>query len=426
MRKIYSYFLSLMLTAFLCIPWGSKVWAYDPVTVADGTNKNACVPLYGNWADAYQHFQVIYPAADLAEMTGKQITSMKFYIASTSTVSKVWNGTFKIRLAETESTYFTGAFINITSAPVYTGSLDGRTREVLITFTEAYTYNGGNLLFDLQDETSGDNYNDASFLGVGQGYNSAVGNYSSTGVAAVTATNRAFIPKTTFTYEDPSPCAKPTDLTKGTITANSASFTWTAGASETQWQYLCLPADEEPDWASASVKTATSASATVDGLTPQTSYKFYVRANCGGADGQSAAVSAAFKTPCVAVSTLPWNDEDFADVTTGSSVYNIPDCWNRIAYESSWYGTMPYVQNGSSGHSGSGSKYLYFYGGQTPAAIILPAFAEKTGKLAVSFWYKSNTYSYYGDVQIGYMTDPTDASSFTLLKTLDKVADWTF
>lgn len=430
--KKSTYLLTLLLTALFCLPWTSNAWAYDPVTVADGTNKNACVPLYGNWADAYQHFQVIYPAADLAEMTGKQITSMKFYIASTSTVSKVWNGIFKIRLAETESTYFNEAFINITSAPVYTGSLDGRTREVLITFTEAYTYNGGNLLFDLQDETSGDNYNDASFLGVGQGYNSAVGNYSSTGVAAVTATNRAFIPKTTFTYEDPSSCAKPTDLTKGTITANSASFSWTAGGSESEWQYLCLPADEEPDWASASVKTATSASATVDGLTPQTSYKFYVRANCGGADGQSAAVSAAFKTPCVAVSTLPWNDEDFADVTTGSSVSNIPDCWNRIAYEyedywSSAVTKYPYVQSGS-GHSGSGSKNLFFYGGGASSAqtIILPLFAEKPSKLSISFWYKNSDYASYGDAQIGYMTDPTNAASFNVLKTLAKVTDWTY
>jgi len=430
--KKSTYLLTLLLTALFCLPWTSTAWAYDPVTVANGTNKNACVPLYGNWADAYQHFQVIYPAADLAEMTGKQITSMKFYIASTSTVSKVWNGTFKIRLAETESTYFNGAFINITSAPVYTGSLDGRTREVLITFTEAYTYNGGNLLFDLQDETSGDNYNDASFLGVGQGYNSAVGNYSSTSVAAVTATNRAFIPKTTFTYEDPSSCAKPTDLTKGTITANSASFSWTAGGSESEWQYLCLPADEEADWEGSAVKTATSASVTVEDLNPSTAYKFYVRANCGGSDGQSAAVSVAFKTPCVAVSSLPWGDDDFADVTTGSSVSNIPDCWNRIAYEyedywSSAVTKYPYVQSGS-GHSGSGSKNLFFYGGGASSAqtIILPLFAEKPSKLSISFWYKNSDYASYGDAQIGYMTDPTNAASFNVLKTLAKVTDWTY
>ena len=410
-----SYLFLTLLTAFLWLGSGT-MRGESPLTVADGTNKNAYVPLYGNWADAYQHFQVIYPAADLADMNGQQITSMKFYISSNSTVSKVWNGTYKIRLAETEATYFEGAFINVTSNPVYTGSLDGRTREVLITFTEAYTYNGGNLLFDLQDETYGDNYNDASFLGVGQGYSSAVGNYSSTSVAAVTATNRAFIPKTTFTYEAQSSCTKPTDLTKGAITANSAAFSWTAGGNESEWQYLCLPAAEEANWEGADVKTATSASVTVEGLNPSTEYKFYVRANCGGSDGQSAAISVAFKTPCVAISALPASF-NFDNET----VDEIPDCWDRIAYETSWYGTMPKVY-GSGAYGGSG-KCIYFYGGgsSSSSAIILPAFAEKTGKLAISFQYNNgNTYASYGFAQIGYMTDPADASTFVMLKQLDK------
>lgn len=429
--KKSTYLLTLLLTALFCLPWASNAWG-DELLVADGTNTNSYVPIYGNWADAYQHFQVIYPATDLAEMAGKQITSMKFYISTSSSVSKVWNGTYTIRLAETESTYFSDAFIEVTSEPVYSGSLDGRTREVLITFTDPYVYNGGNLLFDLQDETYGDNYNAASFYGVGQASNTAIGSYSSSSVADVAATGRAFIPKTTFTYETPATCKKPSNLLRTAVSANSASFSWAAGASETQWQYLCLLADEEPDWASASVKTATSASATVDGLTPQTSYKFYVRANCGGADGQSAEVSVDFKTSCVAVSSLPWNDEDFADVTTGSSVSNIPDCWNRIAYEyedywSSAVTKYPYVQSGS-GHSGSGSKNLFFYGGGASSAqtIILPLFAEKPSKLSISFWYKNSDYASYGDAQIGYMTDPTNAASFTVLKTLAKVTDWTY
>lgn len=423
MRKIYSYFLSLMLTAFLCIPWTTTAQAGE-ITVSDGNNSNKYHPIYGYYCDdASHHNQVLYTVsefADLADMAGAQITKMKFF---SSNASSSW-GSLKVnvKLAEISESALSG--FNTTSALtlVYSGPISVSGNEMVIEFTDPFDYNGGNLLFDLTISATG-SYQQINFYGVGT-YDYVYG-YKRDGDGSQSS---YFVPKTTFTYEaaGSATCPKPTNLECSALVANSASFTWTAGASETQWQYLCLPADEEPDWASASVKTATSASATVDGLTPQTSYKFYVRANCGGADGQSAAVSAAFKTPCVAVSTLPWNDEDFADVTTGSSVYNIPDCWNRIAYESSWYGTMPYVQNGSSGHSGSGSKYLYFYGGQTPAAIILPAFAEKTGKLAVSFWYKSNTYSYYGDVQIGYMTDPTDASSFTLLKTLDKVADWTF
>ena len=218
-------------------------------------------------------------------------------------------------------------------------------------------------------------------------------------------------------------CPAPSALTKGAITATSATFTWTAGGEETAWQYICLPAATDVDWSDANVKTATSATATVENLGPSTAYKFYVRADCSSE--QSSETSVAFKTPCVAIATLPWTDEDFADVTTGSSVYNIPDCWDRIAFES-YYGTMPYVQSGSSGHTGSGSKNLYFYGGMTPAAIILPAFAEKTGKLAISFWYNNNsTYAYYGFAQIGYMTDPADASTFVMLKQLDKVASYT-
>jgi hypothetical protein len=423
MRKIYSYFLSLMLTAFLCIPWTTTAQAGE-ITVSDGTTANQYHPIYGYYCDdASHHNQVLYTVsefADLADMAGAQITKMKFF---SSNASSSW-GSLKVnvKLAEISESALSG--FNTTSAltSVYSGPISVSGNEMVIEFTDPFDYNGGNLLFDLTISATG-SYQQIKFYGVGT-YD-YIYSYKKDGDGSKSS---YFVPKTTFIYEaaGSATCPKPTNLECSALVANSASFTWTAGASETQWQYLCLPADEEPDWASASVKTATSASATVDGLTPQTSYKFYVRANCGGADGQSAAVSAAFKTPCVAVSTLPWNDEDFTDVTTGSSVYNIPDCWNRIAYESSWYGTMPYVQNGSSGHSGSGSKYLYFYGGQTPAAIILPAFAEKTGKLAVSFWYKSNTYSYYGDVQIGYMTDPTDASSFTLLKTLDKVADWTF
>ncbi|MBO6307087.1 MAG: fibronectin type III domain-containing protein [Paludibacteraceae bacterium] len=421
--KKSTYLLTLLLTALFCLPWGSNAWG-GALTVSDGTTQNEYHPIYGYYCDdASHHNQVLYTISEfssLADMTGKQITKMEFY---SSNASSSWGSlNVNIKLAEVSESALSG--FNTTSAltSVYSGPISVSGNKMVIEFTEPFDYSGGNLLFDLTISAQG-SYQHIKFYGVGT-YDYIYG-YKKDGDGSKSS---YFVPKTTFTYEaaGSATCPKPTDLTCTALAATSASFTWNAGGTEGEWQYLCLPATTTADWESAAVKTATAASVSVEDLTPSTEYKFYVRANCGGSDGQSAAVSAAFKTPCVAVSTLPWNDEDFADVTTGSSVYNIPDCWDRIAYESSWYGTMPYVQNGSSGHSGSGSKYLYFYGGQTPAAIILPTFAEKTGKLAVSFWYKSDTYTYYGDVQIGYMTDPTDASSFTLLKTLDKVADWTF
>lgn len=428
--KKSTYLLALLLTALFCLPWGSNVRA-DELTVAEGDNTTSYSPFYGNYVDAVQRNQIVYAISDLSEMSameGKSITAIKFYQSN----SYAWSGSFTISLAETSGTGFDSkVWFTDELTTVYEGTVTGGS-VVTITFQNPYTYGGGNLLLDIQTKTTSSNYQNGTFKGNTNITTKKPAAYAYNGNVTTPYATLWNLPQTTFTYETPAACKKPSNLLSTAISANSASFTWTAGASETQWQYLCLPADEEPDWASASVKTATSASATVDGLTPQTSYKFYVRANCGGADGQSAAVSAAFKTPCVAVSTLPWNDEDFADVTTGSSVSNIPDCWNRIAYEyedywSSAVTKYPYVQSGS-GHSGSGSKNLFFYGGGASSAqtIILPLFAEKPSKLSISFWYKNSDYASYGDAQIGYMTDPTNAASFNVLKTLAKVTDWTY
>ena len=179
-----------------------------------------------------------------------------------------------------------------------------------------------------------------------------------------------------FTFEAGSAsatCPVPTALTKGTITATSATFTWTAGGEESSWQYLCLPAAESPNWESSAVETVNNSSATVSVL-PSTAYKFYVRAYCA-ADDQSGDVSVAFATPCEAATSIA--SYGFEDVTTGSGVYDIPSCWSRVAYESSYYGTLPYVVNGSSSAHG-GNKYLYFYGGSstTSSIIVLPSISS--------------------------------------------------
>ena len=417
MRKIYSYFLSLMLTAFLCIPWASNAWAQDTLLVADGTTANQYHPIYGYYCDdASHHNQVLYTVsefADLADMAGAQITKMKFY---SSNASSSWgNLKVNIKLAEVSESALSG--FNTTSAltSVYSGPISVSGDSMVIEFTDPFDYNGGNLLFDLTISATG-SYQQIKFYGVGT-YD-YIYSYKRDGDGSKSS---YFVPKTTFTYEaaGSATCPKPTNLECSALVANSASFTWTAGASETQWQYLCLPADEEPDWASASVKTATSATATVEGLDPSTSYKFYVRAYCDSED-QSAAVSTAFKTPCAAITTLPWSC-DFESPVVGYGTYIIPDCWEKIAS-----GNYPYIYNYSY-YANSGNQSLYFYGGMSsPIAIILPAFAEKTSKLQVSFWYNNtSTSSYYGNAQIGYMTDPSDISTFTALKTLDKVSSYT-
>ena len=354
LKKINSFLI--LLTALLCFgaanAWGEKI------TVADGTTANQYHPIYGYYCDdASHHNQVLYTVsefADLADMAGAQITKMKFY---SSNASSSW-GSLKvnIKLAEVSESALSG--FNTTSAltSVYSGPISVSGTEMVIEFTDPFDYNGGNLLFDLTISAIG-SYQQIKFYGVGT-YD-YIYSYKKDGDGSKSS---YFVPKTTFTYEAPSSCAKPTDLTKGTITANSASFSWTAGGSESEWQYLCLPAVEEPDWSSASVKSTTASTVIVDGLEASTGYKFYVRANCGGTDGVSSVVSVAFKTACGAISTLPktWNFDGIDDNA-------FPDCWQYITTSS----TTPRVYNYGY-YANSSPKSLYVYGGSasTPTTII--------------------------------------------------------
>lgn len=224
-----------------------------------------------------------------------------------------------------------------------------------------------------------------------------------------------------WSFEALSPCAKPADLATSEIETNSAKFTWTAGTGVGEYQYLCLPAVEEPDWSSASVKSTTASTVTVDGLDASTGYKFYVRANCGGTDGVSSVASVAFKTACGVISTLPktWNFDDMED-------NSFPECWNCIYTGSN----APRVYNYSY-YAKSTPKSLYAYGGgsSSPVVLVLPPFEAPTNSLVLSFYYRCSednpSWGYeYGHVYIGYITDPSDASTFVALSSaLDQEFD---
>lgn len=420
------HLLTIILTATALLGGTLTAWG-DELTVGAGSNTTEYSPFYGNYVDQNQRNQIVYAVSDLSAMSamsGKNITSITFYQNNTN----AWSGGFTISLAEISGTGFdSNAWFTDDLTQVFEGTVTGGST-VTVTFATPYYYEGGNLLIDIQTKTKSSNYKKSPFLGntnlttkkpAAYAYNNSVSSPYST------IWN---LPKTTFTYENAAPvtCPKPTALTKGAVTASSATFSWTAGAGETSWQYCCLPAVTAVDWTDGTkVKTANSATAEVTGLTENTDYKFYVRAYCSSTD-QSVETAVAFSTPCDAVASLA--SCGFEDVTTGSSVYNIPSCWNRIAYESSWYGTLPYVVNSSSSAHG-GNNYLYFYGGSstTSSIIVLPPISSPNTK-AISFWYKHNDVNAsYGKLQIGYMTDPTDASTFNELTngTLDQVTTYT-
>ena len=186
-KKVFSLMMMLLLafTGFV---------RADELTVHDGTATNSYVPVYGFYADAYLKCEMVYPASELSDMNGGEISAIKFYTSSPAEAA--WTGTFQVFVKEVSE-----AAINAFAGPgtvVYEGTLDGTAAEMEITFNTPYQYNGGNLLVGVYLTTKG-NYKSASWTGETVSGASFQG-YSYSSLSEINGAQRDFLPKTTFAY----------------------------------------------------------------------------------------------------------------------------------------------------------------------------------------------------------------------------------
>ncbi len=318
--KTNTFFATLMLVLFCAQATVLRADELGPLY--DGTNSaGSSIPVEGNNIDRYQKVQIIYPKADLTALAGKNITKMTFYLKTKA--AKEWNAPIQIRLTETDANQFTTTdFLTANDwTVVYTGTnLSGKGDLMEVTFTNSFAYSGEkNLLFELQVTGTTGSYSSATFYAKG-GYDPYYSIYkyatSGTSEGISTGTRKNVIPKTLFTYEEgaAATCEKPANVEAKEVAAKSATLTW-AKAEAANWQYICLKADAELDWTNATATTDTFA--VVDGLTPETAYKFYVRRFCSAED-QSKEVAVAFTTEksCFAPTTLGVVE---AEITSGSA-----------------------------------------------------------------------------------------------------------
>ena len=173
----------------------------EELTVYDGTTTSNNWPFYVFYADDFTKANMIMPAADLAEMEGATINSMKFYISSgAGACASNWEVYLK-EVSENE----TAAPIDVTTATkVYEGTIDFTGTEVLIEFSTPYEYNGGNLLIATQNTTDA-GYKSVYFYGDNNanGYvcSGRASNGTSLNLVTSWTSTSTFLPKTTFTYE---------------------------------------------------------------------------------------------------------------------------------------------------------------------------------------------------------------------------------
>ena len=235
-------------------------------------------------------------------------------------------------------------------------------------------------------------------------------------------------------------CKKPRNLSVVT-TPSSASITWTADSGHNSWELQY--STDETNW-SATQNITGNPIGTINSLDPATEYFARVRANCGDGDFSTWS-TIAFYTDCgtIMVDASHPYFENF-DAIRGWGFYDnpgghiLPRCWDALNYSENDYdmyyptlfGEHPYYDNiegGEIGYKGpydecetsySCPTYLRFHASDASEQYaILPAMYNIN---ALQLKFMASMADAIGfeasEFHVGVMTDPTDASTYTEIK----------
>ena len=182
---------------------------------------NEVVPVYGYWTDNYSRSQFIIAEADLEDMVGGEINGVTFY-ATQSSVS--WGAAkFDVYLSEVSENTISSLKAWNTLEKVYSGSLSISDRQMVITFSEPFYYQGGNLLVGVNQTVTG-SYQKCSWQG---DFVSGV----SVGGYGTSISQQNFRPKTTFDFTPgASIVKKPKDVAVSYTGGSEAIVSWTSEA----------------------------------------------------------------------------------------------------------------------------------------------------------------------------------------------------
>lgn len=188
--------LLTLLSIFMAFSGASSAWAQTFTLYGEETAQCNQMPIYGYYNDYYTKSEFIIPASDLSSISGKELTAMTFYASQTTTP----NGTYQFFLKEVNVTTLTGFLGNDGATTVYSGTVSiNSSKELKITFSSAYTYQGGNLLVGCYTVTKGNNYPSNYFLAKSVTSAGWAG-YNSSSLNSITGNTQAYIPRITFSY----------------------------------------------------------------------------------------------------------------------------------------------------------------------------------------------------------------------------------
>ena len=227
-------------------------------------------------------------------------------------------------------------------------------------------------------------------------------------------------------------CWVPVDLTVTGTTQTTATLSWAndslAPTVATRWEVCYGPEGfGDPEYRGTKVETTNNTAFTVEGLNHSRKYEFYVRAICSATDKSEWSAVAIGTMQCgvwqYADMPLVENFDSYTGNTSGTVAnHRMPNCWSYLnAGTNTTYMGLPSIYNGTTAYyKHSTPNSLRFY---SPTATtngdqiaILPEFGFDLDTLEISFYAAFNNVN--AGLQVGVISDPTDASTFEAIETV--------
>lgn len=199
-------------------------------------------------------------------------------------------------------------------------------------------------------------------------------------------------------------CPEPTSLSVAGVTQTTADLSWTGTATD---YFVYYRRADELDFGYLPA-TLSGGTYTLAGLQPSTTYYWYVSAICPDTTEAPSTVST-FMTECGTYTAFP-HHEDFNSY--GSNMF--PNCWERIdgSTETSYTFPITFMNTTTFKYAHSLPSCMIFGSNSTNSATaIMPHFSQNIQGLRVSFYARPEN-SNSGVMHVGYITDPTDSSTF--------------
>ena len=404
MKKITLWLFALFTCWQISAQTGTVV-----VGVNDGTpNTSSGVP--SPLQDYYktQRMQILYTAAELsgAGLVAGNITEIGW--VATALNASTLQENYTISMKSTASTVLTGTFE--TGATVVYGPADftpSATGNVMFTLTTPFVWDGtSNVIIELCAGLASGAWSEnvscanSTTAGIQTVYNvSDSATAPCTQATGTTTTQRPLLVAT----GNVASCLAPLNIVFNNVTSSTADISWdpVSPVPGIGYEYVVSTSNVAPTGAG----TATiPVFASLTGLNPQTTYYIFVRSNCstGVFSGWNGPVS--FTTNCTSVTSFV---ENFDAVTTPA----FPNCWAKVGAG----GTT----NTQTGSANSAPNTMYFASFSTTSLAVVSTQQVSNlgaGTNRIKFDMRAN-FTVGGVVEFGYLTDPTDATTFVSLTT---------